>query len=93
MFAVLNAASGKRLMQATADIRGSKNRFEFSRATGGCAFKPLQEDYKKYGAEAFSFEIIEELEQKEGQTGEDFKREIDALYTLLLEGMDPEELY
>jgi hypothetical protein len=93
VFAVRNSASGKRLVQATTDIQGSKNRFEFSQSTGGCAYKPLQEDYKKYGAGVFSFEIIEELEQKEGQPDEEFKSETEALCALLLDEMSSDELY
>ncbi len=93
VFCVINAVSGKRFVQATTDIKGSRNRFEFSQATGGCAFKPLQEDFKKYGANVFTFEILEELEQKEGQSDADFRRETEALYALLTEGISPEELY
>lgn len=93
VFAVRNAVNGKRLVQATADMQGSRNRFEFSQATGGCAFMPLQEDVKKYGAGAFNFEVAEELEQREGQDYADFKREIDELYAMLIRDIDPDELY
>lgn len=93
VFAVRNAANGKRLVQPTADMQGSRNRFEFSQATGGCAFMPLQEDFKKYGAGAFSYEVIEELEQKEGQNYASFKRDIDELYGMLIQDIDPEKLY
>lgn len=93
VFAVRNSVNGKRFVRATADMQGSRNRFEFSQTTGGCAFKPLQQDYNKYGGGVFSFEVIENLEQKEGQTDAEFKRETEALCALLLEGINPEELY
>lgn len=93
VFAVRNSAIGKSLVQYTADLQGSRNRFEFSQATGGCAFKPLQEDYKKFGAGAFSFEVLEQLEQKEGQSYDSFKQDIEALYSMLTEGTDREKLY
>ncbi len=92
VFAVKNAANGKSFFQYTADIKGSRNRFEFSQATGGCAFKPLQEDYKKYGTKVFSFKVLEQMEQKEGQSDESFMDEIEALYKLLLEGMDKDNI-
>jgi hypothetical protein len=93
VFAVSNSANGKRLVQYATDLNGSRNRFDFSRATGGCAFKPLEEDCKKYGTGVFSFEILEKLEQKEGQTTAEFQEEIKALYSLLTESMDKKGLY
>lgn len=93
VFAVRNSANGKSLVQYTADLRGSKNRFEFSQATGGCAFMPLQGDYKRYGAGVFKLEVMEELEQKEGQAYTDFKNEIEELYAIVLQDMDPDKLY
>jgi hypothetical protein len=33
------------------------------------------------------------LTQKEGQSDGDFKRDIDELYGMILEGVDPEKLY
>jgi hypothetical protein len=93
VFAVRNSANGKILVQYTTEIQGSRNRFEFSQATGGCAFKPLQEDYNKFGNKVFSFEILEQLEQKEGQSDDSFTRDIEALYSMIIEGMDSEKLY
>jgi hypothetical protein len=93
VFAVRNSANGKALVLAVTDLQGSKNRFEFAQQTGGCAFKPLQEDCNKYGPEVFSFEILEQLEQKEGQSDDSFKQDIEALYGMLTEGMDSEKLY
>lgn len=93
VFAVRNSANGKSLVQYAVDINGSKNRFEFSQATGGCAYKPLETDFKKYGNSVFTFEILEQIEQKEGQTAEEFAEEIKALYGILVENMDKEELY
>lgn len=93
VFAVRNSANGKSLIQYTTELQGSRNRFEFSLVTGGCAYKPLEEDNKKFGNKVFSFEVLEQLEQKEGQTDKDFKDEIEALYIMLTEGMDSEKLY
>lgn len=93
VFEVRNSANGRSLVQYATDIKGSRNRFEFSQATGGCAFKPLQEDYNKYGNKVFSFEVLEQLEQKEGQSDESFTRDIEALYSMITEGMDDEKLY
>jgi hypothetical protein len=93
VFAVRNSANGRSYVSMTTDMQGSVNRFEFSQATGSCAFKPMQDDFKAYGSDAFSFEVIEQLTQREGQSGDDFRRDIEQLYGMVLEGMDPERLY
>ncbi|MGE5494253.1 MAG: GIY-YIG nuclease family protein [Burkholderiales bacterium] len=93
VFAIRNSANGKSYVAATTDMQGSKNRFEFSQATGGCAFMPLQEDLKRYGKDVFSFEILEQLTQKEGQSDSDFKREAEELYRMVVESVEPEKLY
>lgn len=93
VFAVRNSANGKSYVSATTDIAGSKNRFEFSQAVGGCAWKPMQDDYKKYGGDAFTFEVLEQLTQREGQSDSDFRRDIEELYDMLVQSMDPEKLY
>jgi isocitrate dehydrogenase len=93
VFAVINSANGKRFVSAATDLQGSKNRFEFSQATGGCAWKPMENDFKTFGKDVFSFEILEQLTQKEGQSDSDFKNDIDELYGMIIEGTDPEKLY
>ncbi len=93
VFAVRNSANGKSLIQFTTELQGSLNRFQFSQMTGGCSYKVLQEDYQKYGSGAFTIDVLEELIQKEGQTEQDFRREIEALYGMLISQIDPAELY
>ncbi len=93
VFAIRNSANGKSYVAATTDIQGSKNRFEFSQATGGCAFKLMQDDFQRYGKDVFTFEILEQLTQKEGQSDGDFKNDIDELYSMIVEGIGPEKLY
>ncbi len=93
VFAIDNDENGKSLVLWAADLQGSRNRFEFAKATGSCTYKQLQQDFDRFGAEAFSFRIIEELEKKDTQTGDNFQEEIKALYKMALEETDPEKLY
>jgi hypothetical protein len=45
----------------------------------------LQEDWKKWGADSFVFEILEEYEKKDSQTMEEFQSDISVLKDLWAE--------
>ena len=93
VYAITNTPNGKMLLQTTSDIQGSQNRFEFSQMTGGCVSMQLQEDWKAYGADAFTFEILGQLEKKDTQTAEDFADDLKTLYDIILQDIDPSRLY
>lgn len=72
-------------LQATKNIEGLKNRFEFSMATHTCPDPFFREEWAEYGADTFSFEVLEELKQGETQTDQEFSDDIDELYEMWLE--------
>ena len=58
------------MLWAEGYFRGSRNRFEFSKATGSCAYRQLQADYEKYGPDVFSFKVLEEhRKERESNAG------------------------
>jgi hypothetical protein len=79
VYRIKNMRGGKTLLEATTDIRGSRNRFDFSQKTGLCTDMRLQEDWKKWGADSFIFEILEEYEKEDSQTMEEFQSDISLL--------------
>jgi hypothetical protein len=91
--AVKNKVNGKMWIEGVVDIEGRRNRFEFIKNTGSAVPLNIRQDWQKDGADAFSFEIIEELEQKDGQTREEFAKDIEVLKALWLEKFKQEELY
>lgn len=93
IYAVRNMKTGKRLVSFTADLRGFRNRFEFARQTGNGLSLKLQKDWKEFGPEAFTLEILEELEKKEAQTPREFSQDLKELLDLRLEQENPETLY
>ena len=93
VFAIKNSANGMIFLHHAIDLQGSKNRFEFSKKTGSCSYKKLQEDFLRYGPDAFIFEIVEEIEMDETQTHESFVKEVKTLYEMLLEKTDAGILY
>lgn len=82
VYRIVNTRSGKMLLEAAADLAGSKNRFDFSVATGSCVNFKLQRDWLALGAGAFSFEVLEELAQKQDQTEDEFREELEVLRQL-----------
>jgi len=77
--AIINTVTGDRLLIAARDIRGAESRFLFSQATNSCSYYKLAEEWKQYGPEAFKFEVLETIHQKENETPAQFAEEIDAL--------------
>ncbi|MDR1482788.1 MAG: GIY-YIG nuclease family protein [Synergistaceae bacterium] len=82
VYLIRNTRGGRVLLGATTDIRGSGNRFDFSRKTGLCVDMRLQEDWKKWGADSFVFEVLEEYEKDDSQTMEEFQSDISVLKDL-----------
>ena len=93
VYLIRNTLSGKALFDSTADLQGSRNRFEFARKTGSCIDLKLQTDWAAQGGDAFVFETLEELKQGEGQTDAGFKADIALLKEMWLEKLSGEELY
>ncbi len=79
IYKITNSLSGRYLLGYAQDIRGMQNRFELSVSTGSCIHPKLQEDWKEFGGKAFTFEVLESIEIKEGQSRGQF---IDNLKTL-----------
>jgi hypothetical protein len=91
--AVKNNANGKVWIEGVLDIEGRRNRFTFVKNTGSAVPLNIKQDWQKYGATAFSFEVFEELKKNDGQTKEEFAKDIEVLKALWLEKFKPEELY
>lgn len=91
--AIKNTQNGKMLLLPAPDLQGCRNRFDFSQQTGSCINIKLRDDWEKYGAKAFAFDILEELEKKETQSAKEFKEDLKTLMELWLEKFAPEYLY
>ena len=63
----------------TSDMQGSKNRHAFSITTKSCPEPGMLTDWKRYGPEAFSFEVLEELTKSETQNTKEFSDDLDVL--------------
>ncbi|MDR1246208.1 MAG: GIY-YIG nuclease family protein [Clostridiales Family XIII bacterium] len=93
VYAIKNIRKDKLLLDASADLRGSNNRFDFAKKTGSCVNVKLQSDWNKQGSDDFAFEVMEELEKGETQTDAEFKADIDVLKEMWLEKLSGRDLY
>lgn len=69
-------------VRASTDLQGIKNRFIFSITSNICPDKSMFPEWNQYGATAFSFEILDEIQQKETQTEQEFSEEVNTLLEL-----------
>lgn len=53
----------------------------------------LRNDWNKYGANSFTFEILEEVEMKSEMDRRQFKKQLDELADKYSEKMNEDELY
>ena len=61
VFQVLNTANGKLLLGSSKNLEGPLNAHRVMLTIGTHRNRALQEDWKTYGADAFRFEILEEV--------------------------------
>ncbi|WP_194863105.1 GIY-YIG nuclease family protein [Myxococcus sp. AB036A] len=61
VYAVRCLANGKVLVGASANVQGMLNRIRFELSTGMDRLPTLLEDWKRYGAEQFTFEVLDVL--------------------------------
>ena len=88
VFAVRNRANGKVLVGASLNIPGALNRIRFELTTGMRRIPALLEDWNRYGADSFSFEVLDVLPPSE-EPREDPKEELRVLEALWLERLRP----
>lgn len=84
VFAVKNTLSGRVLLGVSPNVPGMQNRQRFQLRSGGHPDTELQKDYNELGAEAFSFETLDLLDQPE-EPGYDPSEDLKVLLEIWLE--------
>ena len=93
VYIIRNTQNGRYLLAAETNLSGSKGKFEFSQMTDCCNWHKLSADWKACGRDAFVFEVLDELTQKETQTPDEFRADLAALGELWAEKLDPSHAY
>jgi group I intron endonuclease len=88
VFQIQNTVNGKIYLDTSLNLDKIWNRHCFELNFGSHRNAALQQDWKTFGEQAFVFEILYEIEQKEGETL-DLKRELKSLEQLYLEELKP----
>lgn len=91
VFKITNTKNGRFLLASDIDLRGSRNRFDFSVSTGSCVYMKLQEDWDKFGAKAFVFEVLDELEKEPEQGIKAFTEDLKLLEEMWRERLSGDE--
>lgn len=77
--AIRSTQTGRTLVYAAPNPEGQRNRFRFSVSTNTCVQAVLAADWRRYGAESFTFQVLEELEREPEQTEAAFRADLEAL--------------
>lgn len=93
IYAVKNTQNGKVLVDATAELQGTINRFNFLKQMNDPFSMKLRNDFMKVGQEAFVLEVLETIDKKPEQTLGEFKEELKLLKEMWLEKFDSNLLY
>lgn len=78
-------ANGHMWIKSTTDLMGQKNKFEFSISAHSCLEPQMYKEWNQYGADSFSFVILEEIKKGETQTEREFADDIDILLEMWTE--------
>ncbi|MDL2225493.1 GIY-YIG nuclease family protein [Eubacteriales bacterium OttesenSCG-928-M02] len=93
IYAIENRENGKRLLVGCVDLTAAENRFMFSKEHDNCLFGKLFADWEKYGKDAFSFVMLEELRRGEEQTLESYRKDLTVLHEMWEEKLDKDLMY
>jgi group I intron endonuclease len=86
VYQIVNLKNEKVFIGSSMNLDGIKNRNFFQLKLNGHPNKALQKDWNEFGEENFEFEILEEIEPREGL---DYEKELEFLEDLWLENKQP----
>ena len=88
VYQVRNLSNGKVLLGSSLNLEGPLNRHKFMLKIGSHTNKALQKDWDELGSDQFTFEILEEVHQKDDPSF-NLKDELELLEMIWLERRQP----
>ena len=85
VYCIRCSGNGRLFVQPNVNIEGVQNRYQFAVSMGTCPDPSLRGEWERYGAESFSFTVLDELKKSEAQTQKEFVDDLNALYEIWLE--------
>jgi hypothetical protein len=93
VYTITNTQNGKYFIGHAANIQSVRNRFQFVLTTGSSMHPKLQKDWQEVGPQAFSLQVLEELEQKPEQSQAEFVEDLQTLEELWRTTLDAAKEY
>ena len=93
VYTITNRTNGKYVIGYAANLKSIQNRFQFA-ITSDSTFHPkLQKDWEEFGAQVYTIEVLEELEQKPDQSQAEFMEDLKTLEQLCRANRDDSKEY
>lgn len=93
VFMIKNDTTKKIYFGKSNDIKSKFNSLKFQLGAGSCMVRDLNNDWKKYGEKAFTFEILELIKHDDNKTEKDYLEELDILEIVWLEKLKEDKSY
>lgn len=95
VYRIVNTQNGKALLGCAPNLASIRNKLEFARSTNtpGALDYRLANDIRRFGFDAFSFEVLDVLETRPEMTTAEIRGELGALEALWREKQDASLLY
>ena len=88
IFQVRNAINGKIFVGSSINLDAIWNRIKVEVKFGGHRNEKLQNDWKEFGEENFVFEVLSEIEEKDGDKV-DYNKEVKTPEEMFIEELQP----
>ena len=88
IFLIRNLVNDKIFVGSSVDLPAMFNRIRFQLFGGAHPNKELESDWKLYGADKFTFEVLEEIVPRD-DINYDYKADLETLEDLWLEKLEP----
>lgn len=88
IFIVRNTANGRFLLGSSLNIEGPLNKHKFMLQIGSHRNTEMQADWKEFGTDAFTFEILETVEPSDRE-GFNIDEELQLLEEIWIEKLEP----
>ena len=88
IFQIRNEVSGRIFVGSSMDLAAMFNRIRFQLFAGAHPNKELEADWKRLGADKFTFEVLEELVPRV-DVNYDYRADVETLEDLWLEKLQP----
>ncbi|MFT3892329.1 MAG: GIY-YIG nuclease family protein [Anaerolineales bacterium] len=89
VYQVKNLSNGKVLLGSSLNLEGPLNRHRFMLKIGSHTNKELQQDWNELGPDQFTFDILEEVQQRKDDPSFNLKDELTLLEMIWLEKLQP----